>query len=116
MNLSIITELQVKINNRWIPFSIFEEGKHKKTIQEWFENHQQMDTHVEYLVLAEALGTDVRLVDEYHGVAYEVRFKKGKATYMATVNLITKRDIKKVVEGAHISEDFESELSYILEV
>ena len=113
-------ELDVFIHGKWIPFSIFKQGKHREQIAQWLEltpHNYGMDNTLDHLlILAESLGTDIRHVDRMAGVSYQVHFKCGQQTVLASHVWEKGQRIKVIQKGACIPEDFVSELSHIIEV
>ena len=120
LELNICMPLEVKIGRHWIPFEIFKDGKHKEKIDEWLEltpHNYGMDNNLDHmLILAEALGTDIRHVDHSCGIVYGVSFGKGQVTELSSFVKDTGQLIKKIHSGARISETFQSELAFVIEV
>ena len=110
------TVLEVYVNRSWIPFSVFENGKHKMEIEEFIEGaSSQQDLEIAAMVLAEALGTSIRYVDECCGIYYKVQFSKGSQTKISTY---TFRNVwvKTFAVGAEIPENWEGVLEHVLDI
>ena len=120
MELHIGMELEIRIYGRWIPFEIFKQGKYHDEIQKWLEItpcNYGMDNNLEHLlILAEALGTDIRHVDGISGIIYKVSFGVGEVTTLASYIWETDQLIKVILTGAMITLEFKPELSHIIEV
>ena len=123
-NLSIHSDLEVKVSGEWVSWDVFKKGKHKEEINKWYEeiSCNTIDSnHTKLLVLSEALGTDIRHVDCIAGVTYIVHFQRGKQTRLSIYrsgNEIYGRNgaIKVLSRGAVINEKFECELAHILNI
>ena len=120
MELNISMPLEVRIRDHWVSFEIFKEGRHKEKLDEWLELtpcNYGMDNNLDHmLILAEALGTHIRHVDHSAGVVYQVHFQKGNSTKLCSHIQETQSLIKVIHTGSKISEDFRSELAYILDI
>lgn len=124
LNLNVYSDLEVRVKDEWIPFSIFREGKHKEELDRWFEelSCNTIDSdHIKLLVLSENLGADIRHSDNVSGIIYQVHFQKDRTTKLCSY--VKGREIygqsariRCMCEGQLISEDFESSLSHILDI
>ena len=110
-------ELQVQIDHKWIPFSIFENGKYRDQITEWIENASGQQCHdTELMMLAEALGTNIRELDIINGIYFLVNYNKGGDTTITVHLTDSDRCIKQVAHGGFIPKDDEPELAHIIDV
>ena len=112
-----VMKIEVLIRHEWIPFSVFEEGKYAGEIKNFIEEASgQQDQETEAMMLAEALGTDIRFVDKYRGIAYQVKFQRGERTSIVTTLLETDRILKIFAKGGHIPECWEAVLGHVINI
>ena len=120
LKLSCYTEMEVKINGNWVPFSIFTNGKHANMLETWIEDMMHdngLDNEEAHaMILAEQLGTSIRFIDKHHGISYVVEFMRGKSTQIVSYSLNTGFQIKTFAKGGYIEHDFVGELEHIIDV
>ena len=110
------TLLEVRVKGHWVPFTIFEQGKYVLDINNFIEEAScQQDQEVQAMVLAEALGTDIRYVDDRRGIYYQVEFQRGTQTTMSTYTFSGAR-VKTFKNGATIPLEWKGDLEHVLDV
>ena len=110
-------ELQVQIDHKWIPFSIFENGKYKDEITEWIEYASGQQCHdTELMMLAEALGTNIRELDLINGIYFQANYNKDCDTTITIHVADSDRCIKQVARGGFISKHHKPELAHVINV
>ena len=110
------TLLEIRVKGYWVPFAVFEQGKHVLDINNFIEEAScQQDQETEAMVLAEALSTDIRYVDEYRGISYQVEFKRGAQTTISS-HTLTGLHIKTFERGAMIPLEWKGALEHVLDV
>lgn len=119
LNLGTHLPLDVKINESWVPLSIFQKGKYKVELDDWMEDAAQggdiNDGLTQLLMLSEALGSNIRHYDEVAGVYYQVHFGIEEVTRLKSYTELGS-EIKTLRSGAHIPEGFEPSLSHIIDI
>ena len=117
----MIRNLQVKVNNHWVNFSIFRSGKYKGEIEKWERNHFGCGRpeNEELMIFAEALETDVKYQYVDLGICKIVKFRKGKDTELKVcVDNTFCNEIEKAHHetGGFIGEDWEGELKHVIDI